>query len=657
MRKLVIACCSIFCMANISRAQVLFTYGDHTVTKQEFLKNYQKNDLGSKPDLSEKALRNYLDLYALFKMRVKEAEILQIDTIPSVRYELSNYKKQLAKNYLTDKQMADKLSKEAYDRMKEERRVAHILFMAPATMNPDDTLKLYKRMDSLYKVVSADKNAFSKIAAAYSEDVGTKDNGGELGYMTALQTPYVFENVVYSTQPGTISRPFRSPLGFHLVYVKDKRPARGEVEVAQILITTPPSKGKEGKEEAKKRAKEVLSAYKKGVPFDTLVHKYSEDKFTISENGKMKKFGVGTMTPTFEDAAFALKNPGDVSEPIETEYGYHIIRLIKKYPLKPYDSLKKELDIKIASDTRSKIAKDMYVEKIKQQNGFKEFPENLKPIENLIKAIPDTGEKANVFDISHFAGLNNPLFTLGNTTHTQQDFVNYIELMSRGKIPANRPNFTEEVYNLYLTRVINEFQEDLLLKENEEYRNLMSEYRDGIVLFELMDQQIWGKASKDSAGLQQFYENNKSKYLWEPGFSGAIYRFKDKSSLEKGLSILQKNINASHDDLVAELNTQERPDNVTIQTGRYEFSKFTEYGKDELKEGALTTAKPQKDGSYLVVRVEKVFNTTTQKSLEDARGYVIAEYQDYLEKAWNQALKDKYPVKVDEKVFNSMVKK
>lgn len=656
MKKLVLACLTIAFIHYNTQAQTLFTYGKDPVSKEEFLRNYEKNTINKKPDLSEGALKEYMDLYSLFKMKVKEAELQQIDTMPAIQRELDNYRKQLSKNYLTDKQITDKLVKEAYDRSKEDRHVAHILLMAPANMNPADTLVIYKRADSIYNALTSKKADFAALAKMYSDDRGSKENGGDIGFMTAMQTLYPFENAVYTTDPGKVSHPFRTQLGYHIVKVIEKRPARGEMEVAQILISTPKSKGEEGEKEAKAKAEMIYNELKKGSSFEDLVEKYSEDKYTSNSKGVMQRFGVGSMVPVFEDAAFFLKKPGDISQPIKTDFGYHIIKLLGKYPVMPYDSVYTSLKRKVENDSRSQIAKTSYFEKIKQKNGFKEYPANLEELTARITAIPDTGVKAGIFTAKDFSDMNKPLFSLSKTTYSQADMMNFVEMLTRGRIMGNRKNVTRDLYNMYTDKVVNDFEEQRLLDENVEFRNLMKEYRDGIMLFELMDRNVWTKASRDTVGLKKFYEANKAKYQWEPGFSGVVYRFKDETAMKKGQALLKKNKDISNEDFIREMNTETTPDAVTMQKGRYEFSKFTDAPKAELTAGSLSTPVKNADGSYTIVKTHEVFNSTSQKSLEDARGYVVAEYQDYLEKQWDSSLRAKYPVKVDENVFKSMVK-
>lgn len=655
MRKLVLSILTSGLIINSGWAQTLFTYGSNPVTKQEFLRNYEKNTLNKKVDLSAPALREYLDLYSLFRMKVSEAEQQKLDTLPSIQRELDNYRKQLAKNYLTDEQVTEKLYHQAYDRMKEERRVAHILIMAPPNMGPEDTLKAYNRIDSIYNAITKDKADFAKLAAQYSQDPNSKVRGGDIGFMTALQTLYPFENAVYNTAPGKISAPFRTQLGYHIVKVLETRPSKGQVEVAQILIAAPRSKGVEGVATARKRADSVENELKKGASFESLVEKYSDDKFTVKQGGVMPAFGVGRTVPAFESAAFALKKPGDVSQPVETDYGFHIIKLIQKIPLKPYDTLKPEIKRMVENDSRAQLAHDLFFDKVKQNNGFKEYAGNYDElVKKFLAVVPDTGKEANTFKSSDFGTLKKPLFELGGNSYSQRDFVVFAESLTRGRLMGAKTAVLGDVYKMYVERVVNDYEEHKLIDENADFRNLMEEYRDGIMLFELMDRNVWGKASRDSVGLQAFYEANKNKYQWEPGFEGVVYRFKNKAALDAGMKLITAKKPMKDEEIMEQLNKDGEA--LTVQKGRYEFSHFTSVPKEKLVAGKLSEPVKNDDGSYSVVKVKEIFNSSSPKTLEDARGYVIAEYQDYLEKKWNEELRKKYPVKVEDNIFQAIVK-
>jgi peptidyl-prolyl cis-trans isomerase SurA len=654
MRKLVLTCIATGIAAVSTQAQTLFTYGGMPVSKQEFLRVYQKNSINKKTDLSEPALREYLDLYSLFKMKVHEAEGMKLDTVQTISAELDNYRHQLAKNYLTDKEVTNKLVREAYDRMKEEVHVAHILISMSQLSQGSDTVKAYKTIDSLYKAVTKGKADFGKLAMSYSDDKGTRENGGDIGYMTGLQYIYPFENAAYNTPVGKVSAPFRTQFGYHIMKVLDRRPSRGEIQVAHILIGTPKSRGEEGVTAGRRRADSVVAMLRKGVSFDTLVNRYSEDRLSISEKGVLAPFGAGRMVPAFENAAFALKSPGDYSAPVQTEYGFHIIKLLNRMPLKPFDSLKDNLARRIENDSRAQVARDEFMARIKAQHGYKEYPAALNAVISKLSALPDTGARANTFTAQDFRSMTAPVFELGGQKYVQSDLMNFAEGLTHGRINGPKGAVMHDIYKLYVERTVNDFEEHHLAETNTDFRNLMEEYRNGIMLFELMDRNVWGKASKDTVGLKGFYAQNPNKWQWEPGFTGAVYRFKDEASMKKGMAILQKG-NTKDEDLYRAMNTEGNADVVNVTRGHYEFSRFKEVPQASIVKGKFSPAVRGTDGSYTIVKADNVYVQPTDKTLDEARGYAVAEYQDALEKTWNAQLRAKYPMKVDEPVFKSMV--
>jgi peptidyl-prolyl cis-trans isomerase SurA len=656
MRKLLILSLSTGCFVTTLKAQNLFTFGNTPVSKQEFLRVYQKNSLNKAPDFGEPALREYLDLYSLFRMKVREAELMKVDTISGISAELDSYRRQLAKNYLTDKDVRGRLVTEAYDRMKEEVRVAHIMVACSPNALAADTAKAYAKIDSLYRQAMAGKSSFASLAENASDDRNTRAAGGDIGYLTALQTLYPFENAAYSTPIGKISKPFRTQFGYHIVKVLDKRPARGEVQVAQILINAPKSKGDSVIAAARNKAADIHRQLKSGASFESMVTKYSEDKYSVNEKGVMAPFGVGRMTPDFENASFALKNPGDISQPIQTEYGFHIVKLISKNPIKPFDSLRDGLQRKVDNDARAQMAHDIYFEKIKKQNNFKEYPQNLQAIIDRLQKKADTGVQAGTFTATEFRNMNAPVFELGGNKYLQSDLMSFAENLTRGRFNGDKGVVLRDIFKIYVDRTVNDFEEHRLADANPDFKNLMDEYRNGIMLFELTDRNVWSKASRDTVGLKNFYNNNKTKYQWEPGFTGVVYKFKNETAMKNGLKVLAKDKNIKDEDAYKNMNSEAMPDAVSIQRGHFEYSRFTDVPQAKLAKGKISEAVKNADGTYTVVKVDETFAQPTGKTLDEARGYAVAEYQDFLEKQWNAELRKKYPVKVEDNVFRSMVK-
>jgi len=629
--------------------QTLFTYGGNPVGKSEFLRMYTKNINNQKPDFSEKALREYVTLYSRFKMKVAEAEIMKLDTLPTIEGELGGYKKQLSKTYLTDKEVTEKLVKETYERMKKDVRISHILINIPR--GTEDTLVAYKRIDSIYQAIMKG-NDFGTVAKSVSEDKPSAANGGDIGFITALQVPYPFESAAYNTALGSISQPFRTIYGYHIIKKIDERASRGEIQVAQIMTNVQKSGGEEAEKAAKARIDSVLMLLKKGEKFESLVATYSDDKFSKNSEGVLASFGVGQMVPSFEDAAFGLKNPGDVSAPLRTEYGYHIIKLVKKTPLRPYDSIKTEITKRVEKDGRIETARALFTNKIKLKVNYKEYPEALT---ELLNAIPDSTVRNGSYKGDDYERYGKPLFQMTGVTFNQSDFAHYIETYTKGKIYGQKESTLRSLFKNYSDKVLMDYQENKLIDENEEYRNLITEYRDGIMLFELTDRMVWSKASTDSTGLEKFYNTNKTKYTWQPAITGDIYKAVDEASAKKLIKELENPENKTIEEIIKASNGDGAQNKVFYESGKFEKTRFP--ASIKLEAGKHTSYYKNEDGSFAVVNVKEVFNSPTQKTLGEARGYVISEYQEYLEKEWINSLEEKYPVKLNEATFKSIVKK
>jgi len=652
MRSVIASVLSLFLFLNTASAQkTLFTYGGTPVSEEEFLKAYEKNNADKKANFSEQSLREYLDLYALYKMKVREAKEEKLDTIPATSNEIQGYKMQLARNYLSDKEVAKKLAHEAYERMKEDVHVAHILV---ASRSLDDTTAAYHKIDSIYRAIQNGQADFNTMAMKFSDDKGTAPKGGDIGYISALQVTYPFENIAYNTPVGSVSAPFRTQFGYHILKVLEKRPSQGTVEVQQIMILAPQSKGAEGLAEAKAKADTVEQKLKNGASFESLVLEYSDDQYSKNNQGKLEPFGTGKMAPEFEKAAFALQNTGDVSEPIRTEYGYHIIKLIKKTSLQPYDAVENVLLRKIENDSRSVAAKEAYQKSVEKELHYQEYPANF---EALLKAIPDDSLNSKIFSAAPYAGMNQPLFELEGKKYLQSDFAAYVARLTRGHIAGQKEKAFTDLLKMYKTTTIDDIQMDHLEKNNAEYRDLLNEYRDGTLLFALMDKKVWTRASKDTAGLSTFFENNKAKYNWKPGFEGSVYQCGDADYLKT----FREDVNNGTDvpGALAKFNTPEHPETILeTHTGRFEFSSFPQLKPEDYTEGKATRiVNDGKPGTDFVVYPRKVYRDTEPKTLEEAQGTVISDYQDYLEQQWSSDLKSKYPLQINDKVLRSLVRK
>ena len=362
---------------------------------------------------------------------------------------------------------------------------------------------------------------------------------------------------------------------------------------------------------------------------------------------------IGFSVPGAEVCStWPIKNKGDLSIPIRTDYGFHIIKLIKKIPLRPYDSVKTEITKRVEKDGRIETARQLFTNKIKAKVNYVDHPEALT---ELLNAIPDSTVRNGSFKGDDYEVFSKPLFQMTGVTFNQSDFAHYIETYTKGKIYGQKESTLRALFKNYSDKVLMDYQENRLIDENEEYRNLITEYRDGIMLFELTDRMVWSKASSDTTGLEKFYSNNKSKYMWQPAVTGDIYKAVDEAIAKKVVTEINNPGNKTIEEIVKAASGDGAQNKVFYESGKFEKSKFPAGTKFEA--GKTTPYYKNEDGSYSMINVKEVFNTPTQKTLSEARGYVISEYQEYLEKEWIKSLEAAYPVKVNESTLKSMVKK
>ena len=628
---------------------VLMTIAEEKVPLSEFDRVFRKNNRDS--IFTEKAVREYLDLFINFKLKVKEAESLRMDTSETFISELAGYRKQLAQPYLTDKEVGEQLIREAYERLSKDVRASHILIKLSQDALPKDTVAVYNRMLKIRDMILKGAD-FNKVARDSSEDPSAKDNGGDLGYFTGMQMVYPFETAAYTTKTGSISMPVRTRFGYHIIKVTDSRPAQGELRVAHIMVRLPKEATDSIRAGADAKIKEAMKALAGGMPWDTAVSKYSEDKGSARKGGELPWFGTGKMVPEFEKAAFGLKNVGDYSQVVTTSYGYHIIRLLEKRGVPPFEDKKSELKQLIARDSRNEASKASMVAKIKSQYRYKDITASRDELINSLDSSLLEGE----WDLAKAEKFKKNVFTLSDSgstpvVYTQQDFAKYITTHQTKRTGTTIMSIGLSMYDQWVSETCLAFYEARLEKLFPDFRNLMKEYRDGILLFDLTDKMVWSKAVKDTTGLETFYQSNKNNYLWGERCDAVVYSSKDEKTMAEFRKQMLKGKKSS--DEIMDAISKGNPSPVSRRDGRFN------HGDNEVMENLAW--KPglselvQRNNLWYLVDFKQVL-PVTPKSLDEARGVITADYQTYLEKEWLQSLRGRYKVDVDESVLQQMWK-
>jgi peptidyl-prolyl cis-trans isomerase SurA len=627
-----------------------------SVSPQEFLAVFMKNNLGNEP-LTQESIEEYLDLFINYKLKVSEAEALGMDTIPSFITELQGYREQLAKPYLNDQSVTDKLINEAWDRMQLDIRASHILVSLPRDAAPKDTLAAYQRIANAKELLLKGAD-FASVAAEYSDDPyardvppsentpGRKGNKGDLGYFTVFDMVYPFENAAYSTPVGEVSEITRSIFGYHLLKVTDRKPAMGRAFLAHIFVPHPRSGLAADSVDAERRIREIYQEYVKNnetTTFEEIARLWSEDKSTSANGGVLRWFNTHGLVPEFV-AALKTMEIDQVSEPIMTLYGWHIIKLLNQEIPGPYEKELPNIKQRLTKDSRSLKSREEAIAQIRTQFGYKEYPGNkpliLKYVDTLIFAgswkMTATGMEKN----------KKPLMKIGDETYTVADFGKWVEKRQSRTGSGDLNYFINERFNEFSDEKVLAHKENRLESLYPEFKALMQEYRDGILLFDLMDQRVWTRAIQDSAGLQAFYEKHKHEHLWDTRADASVYICKTQSVAHSVRNMVKSG--KSDQEILDTINKISALE-LVIKKEKFQAGDHLLVDAVNWAPGITEVRPTPTDFSvnpgFFFVNIAEVL-PPQEKQLSEVRGLMISQYQEQLEKDWLDELKARYRVEV-----------
>ncbi len=632
-------------MAQTSEDDVLFTVDETPVFVNEFKRVYNKN-LDLVKDESQKDVDTYLKLFINYKLKLKEARALGLHEKPKYKKEFANYRKQLAKNYLTDADVTESLIKEAYDRTAHEIRASHILIMVPENAPVEDTLKAYnKLLDAKNQL--ANGKAFEEVAKQFSQDPSASQNGGDLGYFGGFRMVYDFENAAFNTKIGEVSEPFRTRFGYHIVKVIDKRKSLGQLTVAHIMVSNK-KRNDSLQQKPEDRINDIYKKLQQGEDFESLAKQFSEDKASAKKGGLLNKFGKGQLSSNqFEEAAFSLKEKGDISEPIKSDFGWHIIKLIEKHPVSSFEEMKKELESKIRRGARSKLITTAFTNKLKKKYNLKTNNEAISYFASILNEdfykrswkVPETLTKEE------------SLVTIGNKTITYNDFGTYL-LTAQRRNRGNKPFTTivRDAYEEFVAKEVLSYYEDNLEIENDDFRLIVEEYRDGLLLFDLMESEVWDAARKDSLGLEAYFNKNANHYKWNKRTFATVASSSNKSTIKKVRKYLYKGW--SQEKINKSINKNGKL-NVIFTKDTMDASHQALPKKYKFKKGISDIFKHNK--SYVVVQTDAIIDSSL-KTFEDSRGKVMSDYQAFIEENWIKTLRKKYKVTINNESLREVKK-
>jgi peptidyl-prolyl cis-trans isomerase SurA len=630
----------------VAQKNTIVTIDGRAVSKEEFENIYQKNNTNLNDENEVKSPKDYMKMYIDFKLKVIEAENRGLDTTQAFITELAEYRNELAKNYLTDVNVTDSMVKQAYYRTVNLVKVNHILISCGENASPEDTMKVYNKMIEIRNMCLNKEKTFDELAKEFSEDPSSAKESGSLPYFSAFKMIKPFEDVAFTTKIGEVSMPFRTRFGYHILKVIDLKPSRGEVKIAHIMKEFKNANDVPADEDNRDKAiiDSIYTLLQNGTDFGKLAQETSDDRQSGRKNGEMNYYiSEDFSVKDFADAAFNLQKIGDYSKPIRTKFGWHILKLIDRHPVLSFEEIQSDLTKKVKSDpSRSKQSKTKFIEKLKNEYGFTLNDENFKKLKELVKTIP-TDTLAQLPDnctnlvLFNFAGkgFNSDQyfkFILGKIVNKDRNYI--------------RTNHLNVCLDEFIEKELTDYENSRLEDKYPEFRYLINEYHDGILLFSIMESEVWNKAIDDSLGLTKYYDQNKGAYQFGENFDGLMITCVDADSRK----IIEKSIAngiTNPDTLMSIANKNNDKKNIVVK-GRWEKGSNRQIDclvwkadkPDNLNEELQFTSGIIKNGGV--------------KTLDEARGLYISDYQAVIEKEWLKQLREKYVVKINEPLLNKV---
>lgn len=623
---------------------IVMTVGDIPVPRSEFEYLYKKN---AQQQLGDQSIDEYAELFELYKMKVADALAERLDTATSFQTEFKGYRTELAAPYLTDSAYIKSLMEEAYDRSATEAEAIHI--MRFKQRDPKANREARQQLDSIRDILVNHGGNFAELAKKYSEDRSSSLRGGDMGYIVSPRYPYNFETAAYTLKEGEISQVVESPQGYHLLKGGKKRPARGKVLVEHILLLVPETADEAQNSTIAARIDSIYNVAVAGGNFEDLARNYSEDRSTAPKGGALPWFGTGQMVEEFDSTAFAMP-VGEICPPFRTRYGWHIIKKLDAQSTPSFEEMKPALLQAVTNqqDARSGLIYDHYMDGLRKKYKFREYPE----IDNQLIEYAATNGVDSIFferflDTPSIAGQTIMTFTGGN--RTVGDFAKSIVKYHNTANPEAAKDFI--IYRLkgWKNGQLYKYEDSQLEAQYPEFRNLVNEYHDGMLLFEVSNRNVWEKAALDKEGLDRFFNDNRSDYSWNaPHVKGFLIQTESPAISD---SITKALAGVDRADVVKYVQ-ENFPGKAKIE--RVLAQKGENPAVDSLVFGGEKTYPSDSRFNDWFLYDYKVIEQPEE--VDDVRGQVTGDYQNQLEQEWIQTLREKYPVKVNEKEFKKMKK-
>ena len=624
-------------LAWAAKDPVIMKVNGVDVPKSEFEYLYHKN---SQQQLASQSLDEYVDMFVNYRLKVADAIADGVDTTEAFRQEIDQYRRELAAPYLVDSVFLNNLVQEAWERSHDEVDASHIMIFKKGNAAEDNAAKA--TLDSLRKV-ALNGGDFAALANQYSQDRGTVGRGGDLGYMVAGRYPYQFEKTAFSMLPGEISDLTESRMAYHIIKVNDRRPARGQVRVAHILLQDPRDKNEAEMNLNKARIDSIYKvASATPAAFEDLARQYSQDPGSARQGGLLPWFGAGQMVPEFEEVAFALPVNG-VSEPFRSQFGWHIIYKLDSKGAPELDEMKPAELARIQNpqDERYTLVRNNEIARLSKKHKAAFDKKGRQALEALVAA---EGIDSTFYEPKAIDAL--PLITIGKDVRTIGQFKSGLNNSIQPE-KERASEYLNVALDNYMAHELIEVEEDWLENNQPEYRNLLHEYRNGSLLYESSVKNVWNRAAQDKEGLNKFFLAHRDDYKWiEPRVKGILVQAKN-DSVANDIANLYRTLPKEEavSRLKKEYKGEAQIDKILMPKGQNALVDALMFG-----EGTPTPS----NANYTVCVMLDGRILTEPEDVEDVKGQVTGDYQEALEEEWIASLRNKYPVEINRKVLKSV---
>ncbi len=634
--------CSFFCAFAQETLDegVIMQVNGRDVATSEFVNVYTKN-ASILADEDKMSVEDYFELFKNYQLKLEEAFAQELDQDSIFIKEYKKYYKQLADNYIANGDITDKMIKETYNRLETEVKASHILINATDNMTEAEKNEaLEKALEAKEKLVNGED--FAKVAKAYSDDPSAQQNGGNLGWFKAFKMVYPFENAAYQLKVGEISEPVKTRFGYHIIQKTDERKSMGKIKLAHIMVRM---QQKDTTSSPEERINEIYSKIQDGENFQDLAKQFSQDESTAPNGGVMPAFGLGELnSPAFEEVAFSLTEDGQVAKPFETRFGWHIIKRLGTEPLESFEEKKDILKKRIKTSARSKQLNSRIQENIEARY---EVSKDETAVEFLAELASDEIFKSQ-WQIADYSAIPDKTFLqIDEVSISWKDLASYVEKQQRAaKTNRSKLAIIENLADQFVYGELVNYHKERLPEIDPAFASTIKEYKNGLLLYEVMDRNIWKASKNDSLALIEYYNENATQYKSDFSIDVEMASFSKKREAKEFLKLVENS--ESFSDAAKSL------ENVIFQEKENKKTDAPALDKKlKMNEGVSKIHKH--NGQFVVYNILKL-NPVRQLEYSEVKGRVISDYQKQLEEDWVKSLSSKFSLVVNETEFNKIKK-